>query len=747
MPSNSYNINSSPSLPKKKKSQEEKEESVAHSSKNLENEILENGKLIDGEIENENTLEGKLENIDEENSSHSSNQDAKAAKKRIAMGTITLNGISKTDENKWKENYVPTVTNGNLTTSFKPNFKTESKSSREENNENMARKVTEIFQEVFKEERGNWTLRLEYYMSCLGAPIAFSSLWRFPQLMAQYGGGAFLFAYLLIMILVGIPVYFMETSLAQFSQLSAVHVWRCIPVMQGVGVAMVVLSIIAAVYNSQVVAYAVHYFFASFVNMDKTVLWGECKFFWPKCYDVKSNDICSFLNVTSEVPLHPRKCYEYMISSSRYYWQEQVLRLQELSDVGRIGKIHWDLTLCVAFIWLATFIFLAKGIKSSGKISLFTGFVPICILVTIMVYSVLEDGAYTGIKQFYQPDWKVLAKSEVWQKAAEQAIFSLCITYGSILTFSSYKRFRTEMQVGSILLVIGNIVLTLVGATMVFALFGAFSMSIGVRNARSLMKTEVSGIEIVYVFIPDVIARLFPYPHVWSAFFFFMLLSFGLHSQFSLIETVLTSVYDALPKLRRRKYLAALSLILPLFLLSIPLFSSTGLYIHNIIGSAIIGPNVLLITLIEIVSLQCFYGVRRFSRDLNFILEREPSMYWKVCWIFVAPVTILVLLIFTAIDWEDLIYEDRRENKYWTLYLSWVLTLIPLVMIPFTFIFMLFYKLCVKEPVFQPSSSWGPGCPAIREMIVERRRKRLVESESKRKLDGNENEAFASNAE
>ncbi|RXG56487.1 hypothetical protein Avbf_10821 [Armadillidium vulgare] len=97
------------------------------------------------------------------------------------------------------------------------------------------------------------------------------------------------------------------------------------------------------------------------------VLWGECKFFWPKCYDVKSNDICSFLNVTSEVPLHPRKCYEYMISSSRYYWQEQVLRLQELSDVGRIGKIHWDLTLCVAFIWLATFIFLAKGIKSSRK--------------------------------------------------------------------------------------------------------------------------------------------------------------------------------------------------------------------------------------------------------------------------------------------------------------------------------------------------------------------------------------------
>ncbi|KAB7496335.1 Sodium-dependent proline transporter [Armadillidium nasatum] len=348
---------------------------------------------------------------------------------------------------------------------------------------------------------------------------------------------------------------------------------------QGVGLAMVVLSTITAVYNSQVVAYAVHYFFASFVNMDKTVLWGECKFFWPKCYDVKSNDICSFLNVTSEVPLHPRKCYEYMISSSRYYWQEQVLRLQELSDVGRIGKIHWDLTLCVAFIWLATFIFLAKGIKSSGKISLFTGFVPICILVTIMVYSVLEDGAYTGIKQFYQPDWDVLAKSEVWQKAAEQAIFSLCITYGSILTFSSYKRFRTEL--------------------------GPF----------------YSSLEIF-----------------------------------------------------------------------IPLFSSTGLYIHNIIGSAIIGPNVLLITLIEIVSLQCFYGVRRFSRDLNFILEREPSMYWKVCWIFVAPVTIL-------------------------------------------------------EPVFQPSSSWGPGCPAIREMIVERRRKRLIDSESKRKLDGNENEAFASNAE
>ena len=53
----------------------------------------------------------------------------------------------------------------------------------------MVRKVSEIFEEVFKEERGHWSYRAEYFFVGLTMSIAFSIFWRFPYLISNYGGG------------------------------------------------------------------------------------------------------------------------------------------------------------------------------------------------------------------------------------------------------------------------------------------------------------------------------------------------------------------------------------------------------------------------------------------------------------------------------------------------------------------------------------------------------------------------------
>ena len=45
--------------------------------------------------------------------------------------------------------------------------------------------------------------------------------------------GAFLFCYILLLLIVGMPLYLMESLIGQFAQLSCVHVWRCAPLMQG----------------------------------------------------------------------------------------------------------------------------------------------------------------------------------------------------------------------------------------------------------------------------------------------------------------------------------------------------------------------------------------------------------------------------------------------------------------------------------------------------------------------------------
>ena len=57
---------------------------------------------------------------------------------------------------------------------------------------------------------------------------------------------------------------------------------------------------------------------------------------------------------------------------------------------------------------------------------------------------------------------------------------------------------------------------------------------------------------LAFVVYPTALAQL-PLPWLWAILFFMMLFFLGLDSEFALLETALTAVYDAYPKLRRHK--------------------------------------------------------------------------------------------------------------------------------------------------------------------------------------------------
>ena len=67
--------------------------------------------------------------------------------------------------------------------------------------------------------RGHWGSNFEFILSAVGCCVGFGNVWRFPYKVFQNGGGAFLIPYFVMLILVGLPMYFMEQALAQFSSL------------------------------------------------------------------------------------------------------------------------------------------------------------------------------------------------------------------------------------------------------------------------------------------------------------------------------------------------------------------------------------------------------------------------------------------------------------------------------------------------------------------------------------------------
>lgn len=82
-------------------------------------------------------------------------------------------------------------------------------------------------------ERENWGKGIEFLMSCIAMSVGLGNVWRFPFTALDNGGGAFLIPYLIVLVFVGRPLYYLEMIIGQFSSRSSVKVFNIAPAMRG----------------------------------------------------------------------------------------------------------------------------------------------------------------------------------------------------------------------------------------------------------------------------------------------------------------------------------------------------------------------------------------------------------------------------------------------------------------------------------------------------------------------------------
>ncbi|XP_060714050.1 sodium- and chloride-dependent neutral and basic amino acid transporter B(0+) [Tachysurus vachellii] len=552
-----------------------------------------------------------------------------------------------------------------------------------EDQQNNAGKNSHVGSKDENADRGNWSNKREYLLSMIGYAVGLGNVWRFPYLAYKHGGGAFLIPYTIMLSVAGLPLFFMESSVGQFCSQGPINMWKAVPILQGVGITMMLVSTLVSIYYNIIIAYSIYYMFASF---QFPLPWSDCSSWSEKDCNKTVREYCKVTAYNLSLVAGNQNCTdEFLIneplkSSSEQYWD--CVALQRTSSMDETGPVVWHLALCLLLGWIIIAAALYKGIKSSGKVVYFTATFPYAVLLILLIRGVTLDGSRDGIEYYIgsQSNLTKLAEAEVWKDAATQIFFSLSIAWGGLTALSSYNKFYNNSYKDSMIVCITNC------STSIFAGFAIFSILGHMAHVYGKPVSEVAqaGFALAFIAYPDALSKL-PVSPLWSILFFFMLITLGLDSQFAGIEVITTCLQDAYPRiLRQRRGPITVIICIILFLLGLPCVTGAGIYWVNLIDSFCSGWILLITGLLEVVGLTWLYGGNRFIQDIEMMIGTKTNlfwMWWRACWFFITPAVLLVILVWSLYTFTAPMY-GSVEYPQWGIALGWCMTAFCLMWIP-----------------------------------------------------------------
>ncbi|WAR11375.1 SC6A8-like protein [Mya arenaria] len=243
--------------------------------------------------------------------------------------------------------------------------------------------------------RGVWGRKMEFLLSVIGYSVGVGNLWRFPYLVMQNGGGAFLIPFFFFLILCGVPLFYLELCLGQFSGTSCLYVWKFCPLFKGIGYMMMAVSFIYCWYYIMVLVWVLVYLVNSFLPQ---LPWSACGQAWntDQCIEgLHSLGNCSKVNAACNASKAVYTADDMARTASKEFWHNYVLhRTDGLED---LGTIQWHLAVALVVAWLVIFLCLMKGIKSVGKVVYVTALLPYVLLTGPGLALVIYPEAFTKL--------------------------------------------------------------------------------------------------------------------------------------------------------------------------------------------------------------------------------------------------------------------------------------------------------------------------------------------------------------
>ena len=321
-----------------------------------------------------------------------------------------------------------------------------------------------------------------------GSAVGLGNLWRFPYLVGQNGGAAFILIYLGFVFLVGLPVMLAEFIIGRRSQASARAAFHKLAPGShwGItGVVGVICCVLILSFYSVVGGWSTEYLYKAF------------------CFDLTNGD--------------PAALKTMFATFSASIWRQSLCH-----------------TIFLALAAGVVFGGVQNGIEKFSKVMMPLLFL---IIIGIAVRSMTLPGSGPGIRYLFHPDWSKVT-SQTFLAALGQAFFSLSLGSCMVMTYASYvKKDAHILALGTQTAVSDVLFAILAGCAIMPAVF-AFGVSPG------------EGPDLVFVILPHIFAQL-PMGGVLAIFFFVALLLAALTSAISILEVIVAFCMEEF-KIRRK---------------------------------------------------------------------------------------------------------------------------------------------------------------------------------------------------
>lgn len=332
-----------------------------------------------------------------------------------------------------------------------------------------------------QQNRATFGSKLGVIMATVGCAVGLGNIWRFPYMIGQNGGAAFLAIYIICIILLGLPVMLSEFFIGRFTRKNAAGAFKVLAPgtkWSLIGYNGVLASFLILGFYSVVAGWTLEYIMQAVTGSlsDKT----------PEAF-----------------------AQDFKLFSTEIF-----------------RPILWTVT----FIGLTHFIVVSgvkEGIERTSKVMMPILFL---ILLALCIRSVTLPNASEGLYFLFKPDFSKIT-SAVVLSAMGQAFFSLSIGMGCLITYSSYFSKDTKMQITALQVTILDTLVAVMAGVMIFPAVFSFGIA------------PTAGPELVFITLPNVFQQL-PMGAIWSLVFFLLLALAALTSTISLHEVATAYVHE-----------------------------------------------------------------------------------------------------------------------------------------------------------------------------------------------------------